>query len=124
MKNYIQEFDKFVGEYNLSLENSEIRKRNWTAFFSGMGSVLNIFGNSIEPFSHPCGDLSPEQKEAIELASDIRRIDKNLDKIISGDLSNAEMSEDDAKLGKKLAQKIYNHFRDIYISHALSRASQ
>ena len=127
---YVQEFDKLVMKYNerlASLENPKVQKRNkWRAFFNGMGSVLEIFGNPFDTktfeYSHQLyskDNLTPEQKDAIELASVWQKVDKKLDNIISGNLSNENISVENAKAGKLLVQQKYNHFMDVYVSHAM-----
>lgn len=125
---YAQEFDESVSEYNkwlTTLENPKVQKRNrWLAFFRGMGSVLDIFGNSSSnqtfQYNHPFysrDNLTPEQKDAIALASDWQKVNKDLDNIISSNQSNEDISIEDAKTGKILVQQMHDHFRDVYVSH-------
>ncbi len=120
---YAQEFDESVAKYNewlTSLENPEVQRKNhWRAFLEGMGSILDIFGNSFGPKTfYSRDDLTPEQKDAIGLASDWQRVDRTLDRILSGDSSNGNISVKDAKAGKKLVQQMYGHFKNIYVSHS------
>lgn len=127
---HAQEFDKSVSEYNewlASLENPKVQKKNnWRAFFRGMGSILDIFGNSFSTQTFAYGhllysraDLSPEQKDAIALASDWQRVDRSLDKILLSESSNDDISVEDAKAGKPLVQQMYGHFRNVYVSRAM-----
>lgn len=127
MTDYAREFDKLVDDYNLSLENSKIGKRNWRAFFMGMGSVLDFFENSLRHTHHLYSgkDLLPEQLEdAIALASDWRRTVKKLDKIICDNSPSLEVSVQDAKMGKPLAESMYDNFRDAYVSYAAARTNK
>ena len=127
---YAEEFDESVGKYNewlASLLNPKVQRRNWWgALFRGVDSVSYIFGSFSDlrtfGYNHPLysrHDLTPEQKDVIAIASDLQRFDNNLDRIISGDLSNGAFSVEDAKARKQLVQSMYNHFRDVYVSHTM-----
>ncbi|MBR9700938.1 hypothetical protein GOV11_03675 [Candidatus Woesearchaeota archaeon] len=127
---YAQEFDESVAKYNewlASLENPKAQKRNaMSAFFIGLGAVLDIFGNSsgTQTFRHngPAysrTDLSSGQKNAIALASDWQRVDLTLDKILLGVSSNEHISIEDAEAWKPVVQQMYNHLRDFYVSSVM-----
>ena len=91
-----------------------------------MDSVSYIFGSFSDlrtfGYNHPLysrHDLTPEQKDAIAIASDFQRVGNTLDKVISGDFGNGAFSVEDAKARKQLVQSMYNHFRDVYVSHTM-----
>lgn len=129
---YAKKFDEFVSEYDkwlASLENPKVLRRNrwsrWSAFFIGVGSLLDISGalsfNRLG-YSHPLyfrEDLTPEQKDAIVLASDWQKVDRTLDNIISGNSSNGKISVEEATAGKYLVKQMYEHFRNVYVAHAM-----
>ena len=124
---YSIEFDESVIKYNewlVSLESPKVQKQNkYWAFLRGMGSILDIFK---DPFniqtqeyllsSYPMSDLSAVQKDVIALASDWKRVDMNLDRIISGESSDNEISVGDARDGKKFVQHMYDHYKNVYVS--------
>ena len=131
-EDYAREFDESVVKYNEwldSLEDLKVqRKNNWRAFFRGMAMSLDIFGglfkNDYLSHNHPlysCDDLSSKQKDAIALASYFQRVGKSLDEIILGKSRDNKISAEEAKSGKLFTQKIYNSFRDVYISHAANQ---
>ncbi len=132
---YAKEFDEGASKYNewlakcgewpTSLEDQKVQRSNKLhSFLRGMGSVLDIFGVSLYSnfrYCHPLysrGDLSPTQRDAIALASDWQRVDRALDKIISGDSSERDFSVEEARVGKRLVREMYEHLRNVYISHS------
>ncbi len=138
LEEYGKNFDRLVYGLNEWLKNAEdpkkMKPRYFKAFLRGMESVLNLYGK-IEPFefisSNPIysnKDLYPEQKDAISLASDWRRVSKNLCKIIRGEEPNKiyfteaeEISIQDARIGKIMAEDLYNSYRDMFISHEIRK---
>jgi len=127
---HAQEFDEMVEKYNewlTSLEKPKVQKRNyWADFLRGLSSVGGIFPVDQETFqyTHPLysrTDITPEQKDAIALASDLKRMDKTLDTVITSNSATEKFSVEEAKIGKDIAQGMYEHFRNIYVSYALNR---
>ena len=124
---YVQEFDDSVKGYNHwleSLENPKAQRRNKVhVLLTGMGSALDLFGNSSNNSNiHPLysrDDLTSQQKDAIALASDWQRVDRSLDKLLSNNSSDGQISVEDAKAGKAMALRMYGHFRNIYVSDAI-----
>lgn len=136
--NHASEFDKIVNQYNewlaLPSENQKVqsqRQNRWPAFLEGMGSVLDIFGASSanqseysdpSEYKHPLysrEDLTPAQKDAIALASDMQRVGITLDDIISGNSSSKDISIETATQGKQLVQKMCEHYRNVYIANSM-----
>ena len=113
--NIMQEFDALVVSYNgwfTSQETrTEKRRRSLAGFLKGMGSIINLSGKQ-KNVTPDCpvynrSDLSSEQKDAVLLASDLQRVDTDLDKILSGDMKSKQLSVADARGGKKFIQQIY-----------------
>ena len=130
-QDYANEFDLFVADYNnwlKSLENKNMQKRNKLhAYIRGIGSVLNIFNHNpmqLSSFQHNNPlylrkDLTSEQRTAVSLASDLKRVCNRLDKILLGKSLNRDISVENAGAGKLLVASAYNQFKNIYVSHAL-----
>lgn len=126
---YVTEFDEAVIQYNqglASLEDPKVQRRNrWRAFFRGMGYVLDIFSISsiiqlgYSPPLYSRNDLTSAQKDAIALASDWQRVERTLDKVLSGDSSPGNISVEGATQGKQLVQQMYEHFRNVYVADAM-----
>ncbi len=96
---YEQEFNEIVNQYNEWLKNLDTLKSNLRE------------KNPVYFKEH----FSIEQKTAILIASDFQRVRKTLEDIISKKSPTKEFSIDKAISGKKFIDKIYNHFKDIYI---------
>jgi hypothetical protein len=134
---YTKEFDETVREYNewLSSLEPEAQKINYRrAFLRGMDSIFggmgSFFGSSCREktseseYEHPLysrEDLSPEQKDAIALASDFQRADMSLDKIIAGEPSEENIPAKDAQAIKPFFKEMYAHYRNVYVFHARRR---
>lgn len=125
---YAKEFDEYVTKYNewlASLEDQKVQRHSkLRSFLRGMGSVLDIFGVSslnsnfrYVPPLYSGGDLSSTQREVVALASDWQRVDRTLDKIISGDSSEGDFSVEEEGVGKHLVREMYEDLRNVYISH-------
>lgn len=113
---YATEFDEQVRKYNEYLEpyqkNKEPAKKKdyWKGLLEAMVDVFDIFGfwdhspSSYAPApirNNPIyfrNDLSPEQKDAILLGSDYQRVNKRLDKIISGETIDDKLTIEEAKI--------------------------
>ncbi|MEK6760633.1 MAG: hypothetical protein AABX93_01785 [Nanoarchaeota archaeon] len=117
MVDYASQFDELVDKLNEYLADSKSKKRNWRAFFHGMGSALNLFGNGFSYYgNHPVysrKDLSPGQIDAVVLASDSKRIIKNLDEF--------EQTPVLRDVIKKFHENLYNDQRTVYINNAKQR---
>jgi len=130
---YAQKFDETVIVFNKwleSLKNPKSQRRDkLRALLAGSGSILDISGDTpidsnarnIHPL-YSRKDLTHYQKDAVALASDWKRVEMNLDKILSDNSSDGQISVEDARAGKAMAQKMYAHFRDIYFSDELKYA--
>jgi hypothetical protein len=146
-KDYAIEFDETVKSYNQWLaskekpeDNEAKRKQRRKAFLRGMSSVRDFYGMgfSLNPDSkrinlvlgvmdeindsiHPLydrADLAPEQMDAIALASDWQRVGNSLEKVIAGEITDFEISKDDAKKIKPQIEMMYDHYRKVYVSYA------
>jgi len=90
-----------------------------------MGSILDIFGTSFSQDNITTGNplysksnLSPEQKNAVAIGATWHSMDKNLDKIIAGEVVSDTITVQDAIEGKKLTKVMYCSYRDIYAAYA------
>lgn len=135
---YEKEFDDAVEKYNRWLKSikqiskkpkaKQISKWNkWRNYLIGAGSIIDLFPNQTKinikkKHIHPLysrKDLTLQQKQAISLASDLKRVNKTLDKIISGNLLDKDISPEGAKERKQIASDWYNHFKKIYVSETI-----
>lgn len=85
---HAQELKEMAEEYNRWLEDSGKHKNRFYPFLKGMSSVFDIFGTGnygISDCDNPLyarKDLTPEQKDAIALASDRQRAMKTLEDLL------------------------------------------
>ena len=134
---YAAEFDRLVDALNKEIYESDQRavtsslsenriskpKKDWKYFWEGFCSVLNIGGNSsgysfVPSYTSTTSTkLSAQQQDAVALASDLKRVDKTLDEILLSGGLPGKMSVDEAKEGKRFVEQMYNHHREVYISH-------
>ena len=114
------EFDDLVNRYNKWLGQSKDERYSFSrylkAFFRGFGSLLDITGSSskIEFYPwhpiYPRKDLTPQQKDAIILASDVKRVEKILEKeLLKGETPITEFKEE-----KNFIQMIYNYYKHSF----------
>jgi hypothetical protein len=75
-------FDEYIIEYNKWLDSLTNPKSFLNNILTGVGSVLDLSGNSFE-CKYPLSSLSPEEQDTIAIASDWKRIGKDLEKIIT-----------------------------------------
>lgn len=118
---YEQEFDEFVKEYNEWLNSEKIRKKekktSWADFFTGLASAFNPFGSpAYESTTYiPCPfegeNLTAGQIDAIKLASDCKRIEGDLEKILAVQPENHV-----GETVRAFQQQLYLFHRDRYVS--------
>lgn len=115
---YAKEFDGLVDEYNqwlASLENPNIQNRKRReVFLEGLGSLLDFGGlgshqNNIHPL-YSRRDLISEQKDAVALASNLKRLG-NLDELLSNPTTKDAIHENPFV-------QLYEYFRNVYVAHA------
>ena len=98
-------------------------------FMNAMGSLLNIAGNSSSHTSQEYGiqlysrkDITPQQKDAITIGSDMKRIITRLDTLLSrlstlGELSKESTTLEEITVDRQLAQQMYEHYRNVYFAN-------
>lgn len=117
-KEIMDEFDALVDECNRRLEYPKlIRKTKVRAFFKGMASAIDIFGSTNLQPDHPIyrrNDFTPAQKDAVMLASDLKRLERTLDNIIETQTPKGGISPSQAREIKPLVEACYNHYKAVY----------
>lgn len=98
----MDEFNRLVEQYN-----------NWLVSASRPTRRFSLRTNYHHPI-YSRTDLIPEQKDAIALASDWNRVGKHLESIISENTPEVNLSVQEARVGKIMVKRMYNHFKSIY----------
>lgn len=115
-----EEFDNLVEEYLEFLYNPKVqRKYKLKAFMKGMASVFDISGKSSLHINHPIysrNDLTDNQKSLIGTASDFKKTEKTLDKIIMGEETKEDISKEKAVWGKILLIKYMKVLKKLMLA--------
>ncbi len=100
-ENYSDEFDKLVETYINQLffgTNEE----------NSLGTPYYIFY---------------EQFDSVEMAAVCSIFGRSLDSLIENNYSLNKTSPEEINYGKQLAERVYNHFKDVYITQAILNLS-
>ncbi len=98
-----REFDGLVRSYNEWLASRDKKPRTIVSWVAGLLLKQKGYYNPL----YCREDLTPEQKDAIALASDWQRVNDNLEKILR--------EEERIQVGKGIIDEMYNSFKQIYI---------
>ncbi len=119
---YKQEFDGYVEKYIEWIDSCKQGKDTKSVLgelLSGTSYLFSILkqGSVVEVRSYPDlfpKNFDPTQRDTVALGSDWRIVQQTLDKIISNDAQDSELTVEQAEAGKKFAERIYENMRESY----------
>lgn len=111
---YSKSFDDIVKMYNewLALSNKWTLKRVLKAYLEGASH--NVITNAF--YQKPADDLTKEQWDLIMLASDLKRVENSLDKILKGE-SVPSVPLEQIKEQKELTLKLYETYKNAFLAY-------
>ncbi len=135
---YGKEFDREVENYNQwlsghsSMEKAKERARKRKSFATGVYSLIDglysILGTNVEmPLLmavHPIQrreDLSSAQKDAIVLASDLKRVPGKVKESLEARCSRPEKAEKVQEATETLLRPLYEFYQSVYVAHAVRK---